>query len=54
MTDMLVKLYDIQDAQNRKVIERDGIFIKRAMALDKHLITKYVQEHFSDVCPGWV
>jgi GNAT superfamily N-acetyltransferase len=54
MTDMLVKLYGLKNTGKNEVIERDGIFIKRAMALDRHLITKYVQEHFDNICPGWV
>lgn len=49
MTDMLVKLYDL--APLHPFLERQreqGIKIRRAIVPEKHLITAWVKDHFSE------
>ena len=53
MPDMLVKLYDIPEIGPDARMDAEGIVIKRAMALDKDIVTKYVRDNFYDVCAGW-
>ncbi|WP_263769460.1 GNAT family N-acetyltransferase [Propionivibrio soli] len=54
MTDMLVKLYDFTNTSKKEEVERNGVFVKRAMALDRHLITDFVHDQFSRTNAGWV
>lgn len=49
--DMLVKLYDLRDSQaSFDRLLRVGIVIRRALAPEKHNISKWVRENFAD---GW-
>lgn len=51
MPDMLVKLYALPDNRdNIEKLERQGIYIKRALAPDKFRIVEYVRSRFGD---GW-
>ncbi len=51
MIDMLVKLYDAPDCGELKAaLEKQGIFIKRAMACDITPIRTFIQEEFGI---GW-
>jgi hypothetical protein len=48
-TDMLVKLYNLPSViPGMEKLKEDGIEIRRALPMDKHLITSYVKETFSD------
>lgn len=48
MSDMLVKLYDVQlDLELENKLREDGIIIKRALGLDKTRILQFVRDHFS-------
>lgn len=52
MPDMLVKLYDLPEFESVRQYEaRTGITIRRAIAPEKHVVAKWVGEHFSQ---GWV
>jgi GNAT superfamily N-acetyltransferase len=52
MADMLVKLYNFQaDTALLAQQETAGITIRKPLASEKHLITAWVQQHFS---AGWV
>lgn len=47
MSDMLVKLYDLPPFESVKDYEaRTGITIRRAIAPEKHVVSKWVGEHF--------
>ena len=48
MPDMLVRLYDMPDGYYRSRELKQGIEIKRAMALDKKQILDFVRENFYD------
>ncbi|HZG87716.1 GNAT family N-acetyltransferase [Paenibacillus sp.] len=48
MPDMLVKLYELPDAQ---LAIPDGVTIRRPIAPEKHVVTRWIGEHFND---GWV
>ena len=54
MPDMLVKLYDMPKIDLNERMAKEGVSIKRAMALDKCKVTEFVSTHFNDVCAGWV
>lgn len=54
MADMLVKLYDLNMTDRSAELEQQGISVKRALALDRHLITAFVRDRFSEISPGWV
>lgn len=49
MTDMLVRLYD----DPKEIALPEGIKIKRALAIDKKLLDKFIATHFLDICSGW-
>ncbi len=50
-TDMLVKLYEVQDDPAlEERLRREGILLKRAMTPDLTRITDFVRDHFSQ---GW-
>jgi hypothetical protein len=52
MPDMLVKLYDLPEIESVEQFEkRTGVTIRRAIAPEKHVVAKWVGEHFS---PAWV
>ena len=52
MPDMLVKLYDLPEFESVRQYEaRTGVTIRRAIAPEKHVVAKWVGEHFS---PAWV
>ncbi len=51
MQDMLVKLYELPDyAPLIRRFEKNGITIRRPLAAEKSIVTRWVGEHFSD---GW-
>jgi len=51
MVDLLVKLYTLPDNKgNIEELEKQGIYIKRALAPDKFRIVEYVRETFGE---GW-
>ena len=54
MTDMIVKLYGHGMESKQKELAETGIQIKQALAIDKAEITKFIDENFNDICPGWV
>ncbi|NQZ83673.1 MAG: GNAT family N-acetyltransferase [Colwellia sp.] len=54
MTDMIVKLYDLQPINNGSELSEPQIIIKQALALDKKQICQFIEDNFSDICPGWV
>jgi ribosomal protein S18 acetylase RimI-like enzyme len=50
-TDMLVKLYDLDEYEHVKhleVLTKEGITINRALPIDKHRILEYVRSQFTD------
>jgi GNAT superfamily N-acetyltransferase len=47
MVDMLVKLHDLSEAS---VELPEGISVRRAFAAEKHVVTRWVADHFA---PGW-
>ena len=53
MTDLLVKLYDLPDqtAQLAALAEKD-IFVRRAMASEKHQVIEWTQKRFGDAWAG--
>lgn len=52
MSDMLVKLYDLPPFEPVEQYEAGtGVTIRRAIAPEKHVVAKWVGEHFS---PFWV
>ena len=53
MTDMLVKLYE-KLPKNEVTYNADKVKIKRALAIDTQVIVNFVDEHFREICPGWV
>ena len=53
MPDMLVKLYDMPAIEPDARMDADRIVIKRAMALDKDIVTEFVRGNFGDYCTGW-
>jgi len=53
MVDLLVKLYTLPDNRgNIEELEKQGIYIKRALAPDKFKIVKYVRNAFGDSWAG--
>ncbi|MCL2284920.1 MAG: GNAT family N-acetyltransferase [Firmicutes bacterium] len=46
MPDMLVKLYHMPKNDTEERMEKEGIQIKRAMALDKNVIVDFVKNNF--------
>ena len=46
MPDMLVRLYDMPKIDMKDQMAEEGIKIKRAMALDKGRIVKFIRAHF--------
>ncbi len=47
MHDMLVKLYELPDEQERKKnLQEQGFFFRRALAPELNLVTDWVQHHF--------
>ena len=47
--DMLVKLYDLPDSKNlRDKLTQAGVSLRRALAPEKHKVTAWVKENFSD------
>jgi len=50
---MLVKLYDMPVIDPDMRMDAKGIVIKRAMALDKDIVTDFVRDNFGDYCAGW-
>jgi GNAT superfamily N-acetyltransferase len=51
MSDLLVKLYDLPDATDLvAVLQEDGIHVRRAMAYEKHIVVRWVQDNFG---PRW-
>jgi len=53
MPDMLVKLYDMPKIDLDARMAEEGIVFKRALALDKDRVTKYVKSTFADICAEW-
>ena len=53
MPDMLVNLYTMPKIDLEARMLKEGIVIKRAMALDKEKIVEYVKANFSDICIEW-
>lgn len=46
---MLVKLYDLKsNIKDIKELESQGIYVKRALSPDKHLILEYVRNNFNE------
>ena len=54
MTDMLVNLYADNMTDGRPELKQKGIFIQRALALDTKSISAFIDQNFSETCPGWV
>ncbi len=55
MPDMLVKLYELPNIEQKlKQLHANDIQIKRALTLDTQKILQFVDQHFSDLCAGWV
>ncbi|SMF68249.1 GNAT family N-acetyltransferase [Paenibacillus barengoltzii] len=49
MSDMLVKLYDLPPFETAQQYEaRTGITIRRAIGPEKHVVAKWVGEHFNE------
>jgi len=53
MPDMLVKLYDMPKIDMEARMSKQGVTIKRAMALDKCKILEFVKSNFADICADW-
>lgn len=52
MTDMLVKLYGLPPMEPEiKRQSEQGIIVRRALAAEKHVVLKWIGEHFT---PHWV
>jgi GNAT superfamily N-acetyltransferase len=50
--DMLVKLYDLPDSRTlRERLAKAGISVRRALAPEKHKVTAWIRDNFSE---GWV
>ncbi len=54
MTDMIVKLYDLEMPDRSAALSSQGVTIRRAMAFDKGAICNFVGDQFSQICPQWV
>lgn len=51
MADLLVKLYELpSNVENIESLKNEGIFIKRALSPDKHLVLDFIRENFGE---GW-
>lgn len=51
MTDMLVKLYDLQDDWNFLATQAaQGVTLRKPIGPEKHLVVDWVRDHFGD---GW-
>ena len=47
--DMLVKLYELPDSQaSYQRLQQAGITLRRALAPEKHIVTSWVRQNFSD------
>ena len=53
MPDMLVKIYDMPRIDMEERMKKEGIAIKRAMALDKRKVVEFVDANFGAHSPGW-
>ena len=53
MPDMLVKLYDMPYIDLDDKMTKEGIVIKRALALDKCRVVDFVRSNFNDICEEW-
>jgi len=50
--DMLVKLYDLPDSRTLlEALAKAGISVRRALAPEKHKVTAWIRDNFSE---GWV
>ena len=50
--DMLVKLYDLPESRSlRERLAKAGISVRRALAPEKHKVTAWIRDNFSE---GWV
>ena len=50
--DMLVKLYDLPESRTlRERLAKAGISVRRALAPEKHKVTAWIRDNFSE---GWV
>ncbi len=55
MTDMLVRLYPESNPKlNVFRAKAETCQIKRALAIDMQPLTQFIEDNFSDICPGWV
>ncbi|NQY37181.1 MAG: hypothetical protein HRT37_19885 [Alteromonadaceae bacterium] len=52
MADMLVKLYSQRKADNRDILAKEGITLRRALAIDKQPIVNFISSQFNDICSG--
>lgn len=50
MTDMIIKLYDVEQKNFDNELAKNGITIKRALSPDKSRITDFIKKNFS---VGW-
>lgn len=54
MTDMLVPLYGEWGPNPEAQLICEGIKFKRALAIDKRPILAFIEQHFMDICSGWL
>lgn len=54
MTDMIVNLYNERELPDEKSINKKGIYIQRALVIDRQDICQFVKDNFQDICSGWV
>lgn len=54
MAGMLVKLYSQRKEDNRDILAKEGITLRRALAIDKQPIVNFISSQFNDICSGWV
>lgn len=48
MSDMIVKLYDLPDAAPQiERLQKQNVTIRRALAPEKHIVIKWIEENFS-------
>jgi len=53
MPDLLVKLYDMPENDTHERMAKEGIVIKRAMAMNRCQISEFVNANFSDHSVNW-
>ena len=53
MPDLLVKLYNMPKIDLEESMSKEGVSIKRAMALDLSKVIEFVKNNFGDVSTDW-